>query len=99
MVQSCCQEARLTFVVPRRAPEGLVEFGQVEDHQQLVRFSLHGHLLSPDHRLDAECPLGHVERQLVVSGHVLLIERIVIAGGGGQRRKEGLFIGTLCEPL
>lgn len=89
---------RLTFVVPRGVPEGLVEFGQVEDHQQLVRFSLHSHLLSPDHRLDAERSLGHVERQLVVSGHVLLVEGIEIAAEG-QRGKEGLLTGTLRQPL
>lgn len=81
MVHRCSQEACLTFVVPWRAPEGLVEFGQVEDHQQLVRLSLRGHLLSSDHRLDAERPLRYVEGQLVVPGHVLLIERIVIAAG------------------
>lgn len=69
---------KLTIVVPWGVPEGLVEFGQVENHQQLVRFSLHGHLFSPDHWLDAERLLSHVECQLVVPRHVLFIERVVV---------------------
>lgn len=69
---------KLTIVVPWGVPESLVEFGQVENHQQLVRFSLQGHLFSPDHRLDAERLLSHVECQLVVPRHVLLIERVVV---------------------
>lgn len=68
----------LTAAVRRRLPEGLEEFGEVEDHQQLVRFGAGGHLLPCGHRLDAELSLGHVERQLVVPRHVLLVQRVEV---------------------
>lgn len=72
----------LTVVVSRGVPEGLVEFGQVENHQQFVRFGLRRHLFTRGHRLDAELSLGQVERQLVVPRHVLVVERVVVAEEG-----------------
>jgi len=71
----------LTILVSWGVPEGLEELGKVEDHQQLVRLGLGGHLLPPRHRLDAKLPLGQVKRQLVVPRHVLLVQRVVVAEG------------------
>ena len=67
---------RLT-VVFLGVPEGLVELGEVENHQQLVRFR-RSHLLSPRHWLDAKLSLSHVKRQLVVPCHVVLVKRIKV---------------------
>lgn len=68
----------LTVVVSWGVPEGLVELGEVENHQQLVWFSLRRHLLTGRHWLDAELSLGQVKRQLVVPCHVLLVKRVIV---------------------
>lgn len=60
-------------------PEGLVEFGKVENHQQLVRLGHRSHLLPPRHRLNAKLPLCQVKRQLVVRRHVVLVQRVIVA--------------------
>ncbi|TNN74003.1 hypothetical protein EYF80_015824 [Liparis tanakae] len=81
-MQKCDVAGRsLTILVSWGVPEGLEELGEVEDHQQLVRLGLGGHLLPPRHRLDAKLPLGQVKRQLVVPRHVLLVQRVVVAEG------------------
>lgn len=65
-------------MVSQGVPEGLVEFGEVENHQQLVWFGLRSHLLSRGHRLDAKLALSQVKRQLVVPRHVLLVQRVIV---------------------
>lgn len=86
MIQSPVIKAALslTVVVHWSVSENLVELGEIQDHQQLVRFGLCCHLLSSHHRLDAKLPLCHVKCQLVVTRHVFFIQRVEVTEEGPE---------------
>lgn len=83
----------LTGAISWGVPEGLIEFGQVENHQQLVWFSLCSHLLSPDHRLNAKLSLSHVKCQLVISCHIFLVKRVVVT----EKGQEWGLLSCVCS--
>lgn len=72
----------------RRVAEHLVEFGQVENHDELVWPALGVHLFACSDWLDAELALRHVKRQLVVLGAVCFIQRVEITGGEREREAK-----------
>lgn len=74
------QSPVLTHSSQRGAPEELVELGQVEHHAELVGLPGRAQLLARGHRWDPELLLGHVERQLVVPHHVILLQRLEVTG-------------------
>lgn len=83
---------KLTFVC-WRVPEGLVELGKVQDHQQLIRLRICSHLLSCRHRLDAKLSLSHIKRQLIVPRHVLLVQRVIITE---MEKEMKVRLGDVC---
>lgn len=69
----------------RRAPEQLVELGQVGDHGGLIRLLVAAHLFLWGERPDPKLALADVQGQLQVRRMVLLIQRVKISDG---RRKK-----------
>lgn len=83
---------KLTFVC-WQVPEGLVELGKVQDHQQLIGLRICSHLLSCRHRLDAKLSLSHIKRQLIVPRHVLLVQRVIITE---MEKETKVRLGDVC---
>lgn len=77
----------------------LVELAEVHDHGELVRLHHGGHLLAGHAGRDAELPLGHVERQLVVLLQVLLVQRVKVTVGTERGRSASQCRGNNWKHL
>lgn len=72
----------------RRAPEQLVELGQVGDHGGLIQLLVAAHLLLGGERPDPKLALAHIQSQLQVGRVLLLIQRVKISAGERQNDKK-----------
>lgn len=79
----------LTHRPQRRAPEELVELGQVHDHAELVGLLRRRHLFARGHWGDAKLSLGHVKRQLVVLHSVIFVQRVKVARESKRGETQG----------
>lgn len=78
--------ARNTWGRQRRAPEQLVELGQVSDHGGLIQLLVAAHLFLGGERPDPKLALADVQSQLQVGRVVLLIQGVKISDGRQKKK-------------